>query len=165
MVTHKRSQRTYRHTTWTVHTCMLGRGGGGGVLDCCWDAWEACHVSSAIVVYQIICSFINITGLVEFMGNGNLWGLIFTHKSEWGFIISSAPAIHKSPLIPINPTSPDIIILQMWVYVSVVPDWSTRRMSSVPWDLVALGADTAAALLFFYLYRENTREAQEIKVQ
>ncbi len=25
-------------------------------------------------------------GLFRFMGNGDLWGLIFTHKSEWGFM-------------------------------------------------------------------------------
>ncbi len=29
---------------------------------------------------------IYISGLVGFMGNGDLGGLIFTHKSEWGFI-------------------------------------------------------------------------------
>ena len=26
------------------------------------------------------------TGLVRFMGNGDLWGFIITHKSEWGFM-------------------------------------------------------------------------------
>ena len=27
-----------------------------------------------------------ITGLVGFMGNGDLWGFIISHKSEWGFM-------------------------------------------------------------------------------
>ncbi len=29
---------------------------------------------------------LTLSGLVGFMGNGDLWGLIFTHKSEWGFM-------------------------------------------------------------------------------
>ena len=32
------------------------------------------------------CMAMPIAGLVGFMGNGDLWGLIFTHKSEWGFM-------------------------------------------------------------------------------
>ncbi len=28
----------------------------------------------------------HIPGLVGFMGNGDLWGFIITHKSEWGFM-------------------------------------------------------------------------------
>ncbi len=27
-----------------------------------------------------------LSGLVGFMGNGDLWGFIITHKSEWGFM-------------------------------------------------------------------------------
>ena len=60
-----------------------------------------------LLVYKKLCQacflFMTIiSGLVGFMGNGNLWGLIFTHKSEWGFmgiynILRLSINAHKSP--------------------------------------------------------------------
>ncbi len=37
-----------------------------------------------VQIFLLRC--VAITGHVGFMGNGDLWGLIFTHKSEWGFM-------------------------------------------------------------------------------
>ncbi len=64
------------------------------------------------------------SGLVGLMGNGDLWGFIITHKSEWGFMATNNLGLainpHKSPFrfmgnykspFPINPTSPDYMHL------------------------------------------------------
>ncbi len=71
----------------------------------------------------------NISGLVWFMGNGDLWGFIITHKSEWGcmgknniFTIKRGKSPfgfmddYKSPKIPIsNPRSPEYVPSFQWV--------------------------------------------------
>ena len=49
------------------------------------------HVVQQFPKWPLTIRFINVcriymAGLVGFMGNGDLWGFIITHKSEWGFM-------------------------------------------------------------------------------
>ena len=48
--------------------------------------------------FCVLPGWLLIAGLVGFMANVDLWGLIFTHKSEWGFM-----GIYNILRLPINP--------------------------------------------------------------
>ena len=81
----------------------------GNGIDC--PGYITFHPENLVAFYQFIqiiqCREMDLSlrlllqpviGHVGFMGNGDLWGFIFFHTSEWGFMGIKYPhSIHKSP--------------------------------------------------------------------